>query len=198
VFLAGARGRVRVSHGNVESLGTGYVGVGQGAEGATLVTYSDHRAAKKHGGQPVCHIELRLNGCRVVKAAVGRVLDLERAWRRVRLVNDLSRVPPRVLRAAQNAGPRVFAGDVADVMQRHGLDRRPVFGKAVPIQAWATSEVCTSGFRALQDPSPHGSAAVVQARKPQRVGPTRLGPGPRDTRAPLPLCPNSTPNRKPA
>lgn len=136
VTLSGARGPVRVSHGGSIQMGTTYLGVGKGEEGAVLVVYSDEYAARKSGGTPTTHVELRLFGARAVRAAVGRSLALEMGMRRVRVVPDL-RVRTRILRAAQNAGPAPYAQDVVDVMRRHGIDRRSVVGRATPICDWA-------------------------------------------------------------
>jgi hypothetical protein len=124
---------VRVRHG------TTYIGTAKGGEGATLVVYSDHHAAEKNGGRPNCHVELRLLGSRTVRAAVGSGLDLNRAWRRVRLVDDLSRVPGPIKRAAQNLGPAPYAQDLVDVMRRWDLDSR-MLGRGRPL----SPESCTA------------------------------------------------------
>ncbi|MBL9088119.1 MAG: hypothetical protein JNM10_13350 [Planctomycetia bacterium] len=140
ITLSGARGPVRVSHGGSIQMGTTYLGVGKGQEGAVLVVYSDEHAACKNGGTPTTHIELRLFGARAVRAAVGRSLTLEMCMRRVRVVSEL-RVPTRILRAAQNAGPTPYAQDVVEVMRRHGIDRRSVVRRAIPICDWARRNV---------------------------------------------------------
>jgi hypothetical protein len=144
VFLVGARGRVRVSHATGTTPGTTYLGASKHeetakqGEGAVVVIYSDEHAAKKNGGRPTCHVELRLFGARVVRAAVGRALSLERAWRRVRVVDDLSRAGYGVRRLASRGGGIPYAQDVHDEMRLLGFDRRPVFARAVPFRRWAS------------------------------------------------------------
>jgi hypothetical protein len=139
-------------------MGTTYMGVAKGEEGAVLTIYSDYHAAGKNGGVPTCHLELRLFGSRVVRAAVGRALEIARAWDRVRVAENLSRAPRVVRRAAQNAGPSPYAQDVADVMRRHGIDRRPVFASAVPLKSWMAGREFASGVESR-------AVAIGEARK---------------------------------
>lgn len=58
-----------------------------GIEGVTLVGYGGRRASRKHpGSRHVAHSEMRCHGARVVKQALGRLLEHpDRVWERVLL-----------------------------------------------------------------------------------------------------------------
>lgn len=174
LILRGARGPARVRYENIARRGITYIGVEKNEEGACAVFYSDDHAAERNGGVPTCHLELRLLGARAVRAAVGAALDLWRAWRRVRLVDDVSGAPRVVRRAAQNAGPVPYAQDVADVCRRAGVDLRPALGRTRPLKP---SPVARIFARAHPEPD---SCAVVVLRgvgeQTHRPAPTGTAP----------------------
>ena len=186
LLTGGGGGRLRVARSTSTSPGSTYVGATkdeesrQQGEGAVLVVYSDRHASRKNHDRPTVHVELRLFGSRAVRRAVGRGLDVELAWERVRVLPDLGPIGSYLRREASKGAATLYAQNVIHEMRLLGLDRRRMFARAVPFTDWTAHRKFAPSVP-TSNPGTQGlvgrsSAVAASAPIPQRVGHPESGP----------------------